>query len=30
VKENRSRVGMEPVREAALLAAWSNQPPAAL
>jgi 2'-hydroxyisoflavone reductase len=30
VKENRSRVGMEPVREAALLAAWANQPPAAL
>jgi 2'-hydroxyisoflavone reductase len=30
VNVNRSRVGMDPEREAALLAAWANQPPAAL
>jgi hypothetical protein len=30
VRENRSRVGMDPEREAALLAAWADQPPAAL
>ena len=29
VTANRSRVGMEPEREAALLAAWAGQPPAA-
>ena len=29
VNANRSRVGMEPEREAALLAAWADQPPAA-
>ena len=30
VTANRSRVGMDPEREAALLAAWADQPPAAL
>jgi 2'-hydroxyisoflavone reductase len=30
VSANRSRVGMNPEREAALLAAWADQPPAAL
>jgi 2'-hydroxyisoflavone reductase len=30
VRANRSRVGMAPEREAALLAAWADQPPAAL
>jgi 2'-hydroxyisoflavone reductase len=30
VSANRSRVGMTPEREAALLAAWKNQPPASL
>ncbi|MFI5285483.1 MAG: NAD-dependent epimerase/dehydratase family protein [Candidatus Dormibacteria bacterium] len=30
VRANRSRVGMDPEREAALLAAWADQPPAAL
>jgi nucleoside-diphosphate-sugar epimerase len=30
VNVNRSRVGMDPEREAALLAAWADQPPAAL
>jgi 2'-hydroxyisoflavone reductase len=30
VSANRSRVGMDPEREAALLAAWADQPPAAL
>jgi 2'-hydroxyisoflavone reductase len=29
VNANRARVGMEPEREAALLAAWAGQPPAA-
>ena len=30
VSADRSRVGMDPKREAALLAAWADQPPAAL
>jgi 2'-hydroxyisoflavone reductase len=30
VTPNRTKVGMEPAREAELLAAWANQPPAAL
>ncbi len=30
VNANRSRVGMDPEREVGLLAAWANQPPAAL
>jgi hypothetical protein len=30
VSANRSGVGMDPEREAALLAAWADQPPAAL
>jgi hypothetical protein len=30
VSANRSRVGMTPEREAALLSAWKNQPPASL
>jgi hypothetical protein len=29
VAANRTRVGMEPGREAELLAAWADQPPAA-
>jgi 2'-hydroxyisoflavone reductase len=30
VTANRARTGMDPVREAAVLAAWADQPPAAL